>query len=312
MKKLLIIGLVVFAAHLIAQPTTEVLKEKELGQVEWYRNYDEAFLKAQKDSKPILLFFQEVPGCSTCRNYGYDVMSDPILVDMIENEFIPLCIYNNASGHDANILKKYNEPSWNNPVIRILDEEGNSKRRIAGKYKNVEVLEEINAYLKEEQKLPAYASLYYDELRLNHSDETVFTMYCFWSGEAKLGDIKGVIATESGWVQGAEVVKVKSDPNTISKTALIKKAEELGLEQVKDYNNFRSDKDPQYYLKHSEFASLPLLEIQKSKINAALYAKRDASKFLSPSQSKWLKLQMKEINYTKDFSSTWWKLRDNS
>ena len=34
----------------------------ELGRVAWQRDHDEAFLMSQKTEKPVLLFFQEVPG----------------------------------------------------------------------------------------------------------------------------------------------------------------------------------------------------------------------------------------------------------
>ena len=42
----------------------------------------------------------------------------------IESDFIPLLIYNNKSGRDAKLLKKYKEPSWNYPVVRFLDGRG--------------------------------------------------------------------------------------------------------------------------------------------------------------------------------------------
>ena len=42
----------------------------------------------------------------------------------IESEFIPLLVYNNKGGADAELLKKYKEPSWNYPVVRFLNSEG--------------------------------------------------------------------------------------------------------------------------------------------------------------------------------------------
>ena len=94
----------------------------ELGKVHWIRNLDEAKLKSQRECKPILILFQEVPGCATCRNYGSDVLSQPLIVEAIETYFIPLAIYNNKGGHDGEVLLMYNEPAWNNPVVRIVDE----------------------------------------------------------------------------------------------------------------------------------------------------------------------------------------------
>ena len=34
---------------------------------------------------------------------------------------MPVCIYNNKAGVDAKLLKEFKEPSWNNPVVRIMD-----------------------------------------------------------------------------------------------------------------------------------------------------------------------------------------------
>jgi hypothetical protein len=96
----------------------------ELGKVTWNRNYQDALQKSKETGKPVLLFFQEISGCATCVNYGRNVLSHPLMVDLIESEFIPLAIYNNKPGKDAEILRLYNEPSWNNPVAHFIDAEG--------------------------------------------------------------------------------------------------------------------------------------------------------------------------------------------
>ena len=49
----------------------------ELGEVDWIRNFDEATTKAKKLNKPLLVLFQEVPGCSTSSGYGKNVLSPP-------------------------------------------------------------------------------------------------------------------------------------------------------------------------------------------------------------------------------------------
>ena len=40
---------------------------------------------------------------------------------MIEGNFEPVAIFNNASGKDATILKEFKEPAWNYQVIRFID-----------------------------------------------------------------------------------------------------------------------------------------------------------------------------------------------
>ena len=41
---------------------------------------------------------------------------------------MPVAIYNNLGGKDKEALEHFNEPSWNNPVVRIVDAD---KRMIA-------------------------------------------------------------------------------------------------------------------------------------------------------------------------------------
>jgi cytochrome oxidase Cu insertion factor (SCO1/SenC/PrrC family) len=53
----------------IIEKITEPQPE-ELGKVKWLRNYDQAIAQSDKNGKPVLILFQEVPGYSTCRNYG--------------------------------------------------------------------------------------------------------------------------------------------------------------------------------------------------------------------------------------------------
>lgn len=49
----------------------------ELGRVSWLRDYKAALGQSKLTGKPVLLFFQEIPGCSTCVNFGRDVLSHP-------------------------------------------------------------------------------------------------------------------------------------------------------------------------------------------------------------------------------------------
>ena len=46
-------------------------------------------------------------------------------------------------------------------------------------------------------------------------------MFCFWSGEKHLGSLEGVLDTESGFINHAEVVKVRYNSNKISSKKLI-------------------------------------------------------------------------------------------
>ena len=52
------------------------------------------------------------------------MLSDPLIVDAAETLFVPNCVYNNVAGPDAEVLAAFDEPTWNNPVVRIIDAEG--------------------------------------------------------------------------------------------------------------------------------------------------------------------------------------------
>ena len=121
----------VFSIMAFAQKRTDPQEQiQELGKVAWYRDFDQALAQSSKQNKPVFILFQEVPGCSTCRNYGKGVLSHSVIVEIIEEYFIPLAIFNNNGGKDSEVLKRYDEPSWNNPVVRIVDAKGENLIRL--------------------------------------------------------------------------------------------------------------------------------------------------------------------------------------
>ena len=108
-----------------AAPKMSVPQAIEVGIVKWNRDLQGALTESGKSGRPVLLLFQEVPGCSGCRKFGREVLSHPDIVAAIEEEFIPVLVYNNRPGRDAEILARYDEPAWNYQVIRFLDGSGN-------------------------------------------------------------------------------------------------------------------------------------------------------------------------------------------
>ena len=79
------------------------------------------------------------------------------MVEAIEDYFIPVVVYNNKS-EDAAILKAFNEPSWNNPVVRFLDKDGNDLiGRKAGVWSTSGLSARMIATLKAaNRKVPAF------------------------------------------------------------------------------------------------------------------------------------------------------------
>jgi len=320
LKNMCIITCMLLFTHLQAQERTSPENQSvELGKVHWYRDYDTALNLARKQGKSVLILFQEVPGCATCRNYGHDVLTHPLMVETIENEFIPLAIYNNKGGNDKKILTKYKEPSWNNPVVRIVDANGKDIiARIAGNYSAIALYKAMEAVLEKERKnIPEYMKLLGTELaaiKNNTIKETYFKMYCFWTGEKHLGEVNGVLATEAGFMAGHEVVKVKYDERLVDKKLLTQYAKNRDFTPIADNGKYRTaTKDIQYYLQHTYYKFLPLTKLQKTKINSAIGNREPTEKYLSPKQLSWLKEskrihpEKQQVLFNKDFTKVWYQ-----
>ncbi|MEP6794558.1 MAG: VPGUxxT family thioredoxin-like (seleno)protein, type 2 [Saprospiraceae bacterium] len=265
----------------------------ELGDVHWLRSMEEAQARSKADNKPILILFQEIPGCITCRTYGNEVLSHPLIVESIETYFVPLAIYNNRQGEDAEILRRFNEPAWNNPVVRIVDEKGNDLiSRLNGNYTPYGLSDMMtNVLIKTNGKAPLYLQILTDELASRQKGTTTvtYTMYCFWAGEALFGTVNGVISTSAGYQEGKEAVKVEYDPGVISKSQLDKIAQQSTCKATSG-GSFRPDTTPKYYLTNSKYRGVPMTEIQKCRVNSALAEGQNADVFLSPSQLAFLKV----------------------
>lgn len=200
----------------------------ETGKVSWERNLDVALKTSKKCGKPVFLLFQEVPGCAGCKQFGREVLSNPLIVSAIEREFVPLLIHNNKGGHDAEVLKKFSEPAWNYQVVRFIDGDGKDLIPRKEKVWDVGPLAErmIESLEKAGRQVPGYLETvrYEGHTKLQ---KVAFSMFCFWTGEAKLGAIEGMITTEAGWIGSKEVVLIEYDPAAIPLTKLIKEAAAL-------------------------------------------------------------------------------------
>lgn len=288
---------------------------QELGKVNWLRSYEEAIEQSEINDKPVLILFQEVPGCATCRNYGDDVLSDPLLVDVIEHYFVPLAIFNNKGGADKKILEKYNEPTWNNPVVRIVDQDGkNLIKRINGNYSLSGLVDGIvQSFTERGIVIPQDIRLLHDIVNINPSAESTYSMFCFWSGEKTYGKLDGVYSTTAGWQNGREVVKVIYDPSKITEKELTKKGKQSNCadDLFEGNKGFRKDKDPKYYLKNSEYKKLAMHPLQATRINSLLgEGIKDVSEWLFPSQRLAMKnSKNKQSLYDEPFEDSWEKMK---
>ncbi len=200
----------------------------EIGRVAWLRDLDEGLARAKEAGKPVLLLFQEVPGCSGCREFGRDVLANPKMVAAIETHFIPVFIPNNQPGKAAEVLKQYGEPAWNFQVVRFLAADGKDLIPREDKIWTVPALAARMVRSLEKAGLPASEAL--QELAGRRAEPTpvrqtvVFAQACFWTGEMWLGQIEGVERTEAGFFEGREVTMVEFDPQRLTLPDLVREA----------------------------------------------------------------------------------------
>lgn len=300
------------AAVALAGPTLAAQTAREapeLGAVRWLRDHDAALSRARGEGRPVFALFQEVPGCQTCVSFGQAVLSHPLLVDAIESEFVPLAILNNAAGADREVLERYGEPAWNNPVVRFLDARG---RDLIPRQKNVYSAHAIASRMVASleaagRPVPRYLRVARAEARARAGRRATFATHCYWEGEACLGDLEGVIASRAAWMGGREVVQVTYDPQVLSFGALVTAARERGCSDrvfahdpeqaaaargvfgaaaVAPATALRAAgaDDQKYYLRRSPLRALDLSELQSLRANAALARGEDPTPWLSPRQ----------------------------
>ena len=231
------------------------------------------------------------------------------MVEAIEDLFVPVLVYNNKSV-DSAMLKKFSEQSWNNPIVRFLNaNEQDLIQRESGVWTIGPMAARMVAALKAaNQEVPNYLSgLAIDQSGL---ESATFAMHCYWTGEARLGSIDGVMSTVSGWAGGLEVVQLTYDPKLVEYSTLVSTAQsfkcatkvfahtDAQLQTAKSLVGTRAVKfpgsaskaklsDQKYQLRTSKgVRSLPLTKYQSTKVNSLVRSPQRAEylKLLSPRQ----------------------------
>lgn len=268
-------------------------EHRELGDVSWLRDFEQAQALARADGKPILLLFQEVPGCSTCVNFGHDVLSHPLMVEIIEEHFVPLAIFNNHPGSDAEVLRQFGEAAWNNPVIHFVTADAEPiVDRLANRYDPLGLFSKIGQVMERGGiAIPPWFTMLGRDLVVEAglAETATFTTPCFWSGETSLAQHPSVITTDAGWVDGEEVVRVQFDPRSNGRKDLIQHARTEGFALIGG-GGFKVDQEPQFYLRKTAMRYLPLTPAQRTAINLAVPYGGNTRGLLSPRQQALLSL----------------------
>ncbi len=282
--------------------------QPELGAVHWGRDFDGARAEAAASGRPMLVLFQEVPGCRTCRDFGGGPLSNPLIVEAIETEFVPVLVYNNRPA-DAATLQACREPAWNNPVIRFFDGRGRDViPRASGVYEAGGVAGRMAAALRAAGRpVPGYLENLVAETAPARRERATIAMHCFWEGEAALGGLDGVLATRAAYLDGREVVDVTFDAAVLPYERLVDAAERAGLadrvyardaaelgaaRRIVGDRAITGDRasqpagadDQKRHLRFSPLRALELTPLQAARVNAALAAGTPPERWLSPRQ----------------------------
>lgn len=271
----------------------------ELGRISWLRDLDAGLASSKESGKPVLLLFDEVPGCQTVLRYGREVLSHPQLVKLAEREFVPVAIFNNVGGLDREVLESFREPAWNNPVVRIIDHRRRPLApRVNGDYSLRGLASAmVTALEAAEREVPSELRVLAGLAAAPPVEQATFSMHCFWECEARLAGIEGVVAARVGFLHGEEVVEVAFDPAVLERKTLIARASELDCARTvfsrsdrehevavavagerarrTDQPLRRSTKDEKYYLARSKYRNAGLSELEALRVNAALRFGRD-------------------------------------
>lgn len=284
---------------------------RELGLVRWERDFDAALAAARAKDLPVLVLFDEIPGCANCVGFGKTVLSHPLIVDAAQSLFVPVAVYNNRDGDDRRVLESFNEPAWNNPVVRVIDAQ---RRPLAPRLADDPSVAGLantmtRALTQAGRPAPAWLTLLASESAARSEARTqtaVFGMFCFWEGEAKLGAIDGVCDTVAGFLDGSEVVQVTFDPTVVSYQSLLASARQMQCatrvftrsdEQQRLARAVAGDaarrtdepvrvsaRDTKYQIRRTPWAHVPMTPAQASRVNAAVGFGERPDAWLSPSQ----------------------------
>ena len=263
----------------------------ELGTVSWLTDHDKAFALSEESGKPVFLLFQEVPGCAGCTKFGKEILSHPLIVESIETDFIPLLVRNNKPGKEAELLKKYKEPSWNYPVVRFF---GKGAKELLPRRDSQFTLNQVLPRM--EQALANAGSkskiLPLAKPETAATSKLALAQHCFWTGELAIGGINGVTSTEAGWLDGREVTLINYDKKVVSEEEIISQAKAQSCAdkayRESELNGYRTARlhDQKRQLQGTKFGRLSdLTAYQKTKLNAfARGNPKRAIDFLSPRQ----------------------------
>lgn len=249
--------------------------------VAWGDDLSMALTRSAETCRPVLALY---------RNAG-TVTDQPLIAEAAEDLFIPLHLPLEDGG--ARIFDGQGLDLV--PPVPVVESPGELASLM------------IQALEAGEGKAPLWLQLAAEENGARERQLVSLAMVCFWEGEAKLGNLDGVLATRSGMMGDDEVVEVVYDPEVLKLDGLIESARAMDCARAvyahttRDLVHARelvgdlarpapgraevvADDQVKYALKRIPMARLPLTPLQATRINAAIRLESGPRRWLSPRQ----------------------------
>jgi len=247
----------------------------------WGTDLDEALARAAGSGRSVLALYREPEGLT----------DQPLVAEAVEDLFVPLVIPAGEGGCRVFDADEHDLV----PPETAVETPGQLARFM------------VTALEVDGAEAPRWLRLVTDENNAGERRMLTLAMFCYWEGEAKLGDLDGVLATRSGMMGGDEVVEVVYDPARLDFDRLVDEAGEMDCARTvyahtaADLSRARElvgdtaapspdraerieDSEVKYALRRTPLARLPLTPMQATKINADIRLGPDPRRWLSPRQ----------------------------
>jgi|GEM_PF-1737965 len=255
----------------------------------WGDDLDTALARSAESGRPVLALYRDPadgPGAG-------GLTAQPLLAEAAENLFVPLLL---AAGDGEG-------------GARVFDAEGHDLVPPAAEVNEPGELAALMVAALEDGggSAPRWLQLVAAENGAAERRMLTMAMYCYWEGEAKLGNMDGVLATRSGMMGEDEVVEVVYDPEALGFETLVARAREMDCatsvyahtagdlararelvggdaKPAPERAGMIDERQVKYALRRTPMAHLPLTPLQAAKINADIRLGPDPARWLSPRQ----------------------------
>ena len=138
---------------------------EELGQVAWMRDYTRAISLSRTHDRPIILYFEEIPGSGEAKMHGSSLLSDPFICELIESSYIPVVVFRNGNSKDKQLMDLLGEGREGEGTFRFTDHKAKEiKNRVFLSSGIRAVLEELIT-AREGNKVDEYLHIYIEQAR---------------------------------------------------------------------------------------------------------------------------------------------------